>query len=654
MNRFAAVFLALILPLSLLAAERRDTLGELVVTTRRPVPKTIPSQRLSGEELQRLSARNVADAIRYFAGAHIKDYGGVGGVKTVDVRGMGTNHTGVVYDGVALGNAQNGQIDLGQFSLDNVESIDLYNGQRSELLQPARDYSSAAAVFFRTRRPRFSKDKSFNLRARFRTGSFGLVNPSVLIEKKLGADNASLSSEYTQANGRYNFRLTRRRPDGTIAYDTTAVRQNGDIRALRNELNIFGNLNGGEWSAKLYNYVSDRGIPGAIVNNVWRRGERLGDNNSFAQASLSLARGRWSSSSHAKYAYYDTKYQNNDSAQLAVRRHYSQQEAYLSTAHSVRVLTGLSLSGAYDFIYNTLTTDMPGFRGAHRYSNLLAFSTAYSASGVKIQTNCLASLVSDSNGNTHNFRKAFTPGLYSAYSPLEYLTLRAYYKQSWRMPTFNDLYYTDAGNAALKPERVRQLNGGFTLEHDFKSIVRNIRFSADGYYNRVTDKIIAYPKGVQFRWTMLNLGKVSVSGCDLAATANIKPVSDVDVHLRAVYGYQNAIDVTDVATSYYRHQIPYVPRHSASFATNISWRDYTLNYSLLYAGERYAQPENTLLNRMPAWITHDVSASKIVKWEDVTFEFLAEINNLAGHNYAVIRNYPMPGRNFRLSLTLRW
>ena len=47
---------------------------------------------------------------------------------------MGTNHTGVVYDGVELGNAQNGQIDLGQFSLDNIEALSLYNGQKSEIL----------------------------------------------------------------------------------------------------------------------------------------------------------------------------------------------------------------------------------------------------------------------------------------------------------------------------------------------------------------------------------------------------------------------------------------------------------------------------------------------------------------------------------------
>ena len=121
-----------ILPTELCAVERADSLPhqlrEVVVTARKPVEDIIPAQVLNGDELRRLNSNSVADALRYFSGVQVKDYGGVGGIKTVNIRSMGTNHTGVVYDGVELGNAQNGQIDLGQFSLDNIESLSLYNG----------------------------------------------------------------------------------------------------------------------------------------------------------------------------------------------------------------------------------------------------------------------------------------------------------------------------------------------------------------------------------------------------------------------------------------------------------------------------------------------------------------------------------------------
>lgn len=93
--------------------------------------------------------------MRFFSGVQLKDYG-VLKIETIDVRSMGSNHMGVFYNGIQLGNAQNGQIDLGKFSLDNVESIALYNGQKSNLLQSARDFGSAGTLYITTRRPKFA------------------------------------------------------------------------------------------------------------------------------------------------------------------------------------------------------------------------------------------------------------------------------------------------------------------------------------------------------------------------------------------------------------------------------------------------------------------------------------------------------------------
>ncbi len=93
------------------ADELSDTLPtqlkEVVVVASKPADDIIPAQILSGEELHRLNSNSVADALRYFSGVQVKDYGGVGGIKTVNIRSMGTNHTGVVYDGVELGKPQN-------------------------------------------------------------------------------------------------------------------------------------------------------------------------------------------------------------------------------------------------------------------------------------------------------------------------------------------------------------------------------------------------------------------------------------------------------------------------------------------------------------------------------------------------------------------
>ena len=114
-------------------------IGEVSVVGKK-AQEIIKPQSISGAELERLNSLSVADALRYFSGVQIKDYGGIGGIKTVNIRSMGTNHVGVFYNGMQLGNAQNGQVDLGRYSLDNVEEISLYNGQKSDIFQSAKPY----------------------------------------------------------------------------------------------------------------------------------------------------------------------------------------------------------------------------------------------------------------------------------------------------------------------------------------------------------------------------------------------------------------------------------------------------------------------------------------------------------------------------------
>lgn len=66
-----------------------------VTVTAQSYKDVIPAQTLKGKELDGLRSHSVADALRYFSGVQLKDYGGVGGLKTVNIRSMGTNHMGV-------------------------------------------------------------------------------------------------------------------------------------------------------------------------------------------------------------------------------------------------------------------------------------------------------------------------------------------------------------------------------------------------------------------------------------------------------------------------------------------------------------------------------------------------------------------------------
>lgn len=646
----------------------RFQIEEVEVTARSLTKDVIVPQTLKGAELQRLNALSVADALRYFSGVQLKDYGGVGGIKTINVRSMGSQHTAVYYNGVQLGNAQNGQVDLGRFSLDNMEEIQLYNGQKSDIFQSAREFGAAGNVYLTTRKPYFKRNERAHVRAQMRFGSFALANPNVGVDVKLTeALSLTLDAEYVYSNGKYPFRYRRVLPNGETAYDTTAVRQNGDVNAVRTELGLHHYYRTtGFWRVHAYNYWSERGVPGAIVNNVWRNGERLWDRNSFVQATWQDEWfNRWSTRLLAKYANDYTHYRNYDERLLPSDNEYLQQEAYLSLANKVRLFNWWDLSLAYDYQYNALNRENlllnDGKEFFDRHSHWLSAATAFNVKEyLRLQASILMTAVSQQPTARSDLQQPkITPGIFASFRPYPKidLSLNAFYKQSYRYPTFNDLYYTDLGNANLRPELARQHS--VELAYRKASQQYQLDFSASYYYNRVTDKIIAYPKGQQFRWTMLNLGTVKINGVDAKADMSFFLPLRFVLRTRLNYTYQTAIDVTNPNDTYYGHQIPYIPWHSGSVVVNLDWESrrgdhYGLNYSFIYVGERYCQQENTVYNYVQPWYTHDLSLYGewgIRRW---WLKAYIEINNLLGQDYEVIQNYPMPKQNIRCTLAFRY
>lgn len=660
--------ISMALALPTYGAEQKDSLGpthwlqEAVVTAKlNPYEEVIPAQTLKAEELHNLNSHNIADALRYFSGVQLKDYGGVGGVKTLDIRSMGTNHMGVFYDGIQLGNAQNGQIDLGKYSLDNIEEISLYNGQKSRILQPAKDFGSAGSVYISTKRPQFKGNERYHTNVTLRTGSFGLINPSARLEYKL-SQRVSLSAnmEYTYANGRYKFRYKKVFSDGTTAWDTTATRRNGDIHALRIETGLFGTLHSGKWMAKAYYYDSERGIPGAIVNNVWKNSQRQWDRNLFVQGSFQKAfTERYEILAAAKYARDYMHYLNPDTTLMYINNRFNQDEVYVSLAQKYSLTNIWDVSLSTDYQWNHLSSGMVNFVYPTRHTFLMSGATAIDLGAFKAQGSILGSFVWDRTKLHSTSLAKWTPAVFASYAPWgeESVSVRAFFKRAFRMPTFNDLYYTDIGNADLKPEYATQWNVGIGWRPVFTSgLFERLSLTADGYHNRISDKIIAVPKGTgQYRWMMMNIGKVWIWGVDVTAETSMHLPANIILGGRLSYTYQSARDYSDPTDNKdeagtYKGQIAYIPKHSGSVTATGTWRNLDLHYSFIYVGERWHNSSNILQNYEQPWYTHDMSVSWTQQLNAVVLKATLEVNNLLNQQYEVIQNYPMPGRNYRVTL----
>lgn len=642
---------------------RQFNINEVQVTAYRKSPSAvIPVQVLDGKRLEQLQVQSVADALRYFSGVQVKDYGGVGGIKTVDIRSMGSHHLGVFYDGIEIGNAQNGTVDLGKFSMENIEELSLYNGQKSEILQPAKDYGSAGTLYIRTRRPKFEAGRNYHLVGTMKAGSFALANPSLLYEQKLTDQiHLSANAEYTYSSGRYHFRIHKLNRDGSVAWDTTGIRQNGDLQSFRAEVGLFGYMPSGKWHVKGYYYQSERGIPRAIIRNVWTSSQRQWDRNAFVQAHVQHDWKKVAVLANAKYTNDYMRYLNPDTTLMYLDNNFLQQEVYLSAAVRYTPFTWWDLSLSADYQWNTLGSNMVNFVYPTRHTELLAAATAFHYKWIRLQASVLGTMVQDQIARSHDasqraadkFARA-TPAVFFSYQPYlpERLFLRAFFKQIFRMPTFNDLYYTDIGNIALKPEDAIQWDGGAEWDKAIRIpnpnlTGMNLHLKVDGYFNKIKNKIVAVPKGnSQYRWMMMNVGYVEIRGVDMNVGWQWQFRHGVTWDIQGTYTYQRAQDMTTPKDSItYGGQISYIPRHACSATSSLSWNGWSLNYSFIYVGERYHNSANIPANYEPSWYTHDLSLQKLFVFRGWKLQTSVEVNNLLNQQYDVVLNYPMPGIN---------
>lgn len=668
-----AVFCHQLIFTSLFAQQKVDTahtysIPEITVSDiyqTREVRSAAPLQILSKEALTNLQALQVSDAVKHFAGVTVKDYGGIGGLKTVSIRSLGAQHTAVGYDGIAITDCQTGQIDIGRFSLDNVDRLSLSNGQNDNIFQPARFFASAGILNIQTLTPRFEKGTRTHINASFKTGSWGLINPSILLERQINPKWAiTANGEWMSSDGRYPYTLHY----GNTADDLTSreKRKNTDVQTFRAETGIYGNFSDKEqWKLKAYYFQSSRGLPKATTLYNDYSTQHLWDKNTFIQSQYKKEFNRkWVFRTSAKWNWSYQRYLDpavkNEKGQT--ENSYYQQEYYLSASVLYRLLDNLSFSLSTDGSINTMNSNMTDFAHPARYSWLTAFAGKYINEWLTLSASALATVIdehADEGGSAGNHRK-LTPYVSATFKPFpnEEFRIRFFYKDIFRLPSFNDLYYQEVGNRKLKPENARQYNVGMAYSRNVCAFLPYLSATVDAYYNKVTDKIIAYPTKNLAVWSMRNLGIVEIKGVDITGNISLCPVENIRINLSGNYTYQRALDVTapeaDPNKSTYKHQIAYTPRISGSGQAGIETPWINLSYSFLFSGKRYALGQNIAENRLDSYSEHSVSACRNFKIRKITTSICVEVLNLTDENYEIVQFFPMPGRSVRATLRIKY
>ncbi len=652
-------------PISGNAQEQKDSIADkvhqldAVTVTARRMPAKITSttsvQVLSKEDLKNLGLQNMGDAVKRFAGTNVRDYGGIGGLKTVSVRNLGAAHTAVSYDGVAISNTQAGQIDIGRFSLDNVSNLSLAIGHDDNLLQSARLFASAGVLNIETEKPRLEDGRNTFTQIQMRGGSFGYLTPSLRHWQKLGERTyLTIDANYLHAEGDYPFTIK----EGN--YISNEKRINSDIESYQGEMNLFHTFKDeSELSAKAYYYHSKRGLPGAVILYNPESDERLWDENFFAQARYKKTfNPKWTFQAQGKYNYSWNKYEDTGveytgGKQTDTNRQY---EYYLSASVLYKPLPSLSVSVSQDGAINHLHTNGLHSPEPTRYTSLTALNARYQGKRLKVSGTLVATYITEEvkAGNTPDDRKRLSPTLSASWQPWkeEQFFVRALYKNTFRVPTFSDLYYLRVGNTNLRPEKATEYTIGLTWSGTPFSFTDFVSITVDGYYNEVKDKIIAFPS--TYVWKMQNYGKVHITGIDVTLATAIPFGRKVNLNLSGNYSWQKALDVTNKEAKNYKHQLPYTPEHNGNVSATFETPWVNIGYTMSMVGKRYYMAQNIKANEIEGYNEHTATLWREFKWKKCGLRLQAEVINLTDAQYDVIKYYPMPGRSWRLTGTFNF
>lgn len=621
---------------------------------------TTPLQVMTSDVIEQQGLQSVSDVVRRFNGVVLKDYGGIGGLKTVAVRGMGAEHTAISYDGIMVNNVQSGQVDIGRFALDNISMISLSIGQDDNIFQTAKSFASVGVLNLQTMPPNLT-NKNYEGNILLKTGSFGQFNPILNYAHKVNKKSIiSLNTSWQRADGQYPFEMM----NGKTLFKSK--RSNSDIDIYRIETNLYNNLGkAGNLDIKLYYFDSERGLPGAVDFQNNYRVERLWDKNFFAQVAYKKSiNNLFEFKSQAKYDYNYTRYRDIYDAYEGGKRidKYKQQEIYWSNAVLYKLNNKLSFSLAEDLFYNKLNDETTKFGGnrakPERYNSLTALAAQYKISFLTINSSLLGTYITEKikNVDKNTTYKKLSPSISISLVPIpsyNQLRIRLSYKDIFRIPTFTEAFYTRS-LSTIKPESAKQFNGGITwLSSLLLDKPSYINISIDGYYNRVKDKIVIQPS--TFYAYTTNLGKAKISGVDIKLSAGMDITDKVNIDISGSYSYMKALDVTDSKEDSYKNQLIYTPRHSgaASLVFKNPWVNFS--YSLLMTGERYFWHQNIAAYRMKGYSEHSISLNRQIPLSSkYNFMLQAGITNIWAKQYEVMKDYPMPGRSFNVSANFRF
>jgi outer membrane cobalamin receptor len=585
----------------------------------------------NSEQLKTINGHSLADKIKVSPSVFIKSYGHTSSLQTISINGLGAEHSVILLDGVRLNSFQNSMVDMSLISMDNIERIEILNNGSSAIY--GSDAISGVVSLITKNKHNLIDTNSSGIDASLTYGSYKTYRHYLSFTKAYPNFSTNIFLTREKSAGAYDYifdngtsKIKKQRQNSN--YDFLSIGLNSQIIAYKN------------FFVKLFsNYFDNfRALPGIEVGSTPTNSDQRDRNwnniislENIVNASLSL-----------KTIF---NYQNNlMNYYLApnVRSYYKNIINSFSTDLTYEQKFLSSLIG-YNFssasLYSNQLEGIP-----NRIQHSIYFSSNYEPlSFIKLFPSLRYDYISDIRKNVITYKIGLNV------KPLENsnLRLRGNIGNNFRAPTFNDLYWKEAGNRELQPET--SFNKEFGLSYDGENIVEYV---FDFTYTNIKahNKIVWIPTR-NFLWKPINLDE-SLSNSYLFTLSLSKVINKIS--LRLMLGY-NVIYSIKSKENYPGDPtngkfFPYLPLKSIKSNFSLGYDKISLNLFFVHYDKRYSDFENLKplrhINLLDTNLSYELNLFNF----QIFVKF--EVSNLTNTDYQVIPGYPMPLRNYKLTFSI--
>ena len=635
------LFLLLLAPTLLLQAQdegEEDTasMEDVVITATKTEQEILDVPQhvtvITAEDIEKSGVRDVAQILNRQAGLTVEDYGSLGAVQSLRMRGSTTEQVLVLLDGVRLNNAQSGTVDLSLVPVNNIERIEIVRGGTSAL------YGSDAVggvVNIITR-----KEADGKLKFRVENGSY--IPQSYVTG--IGVDKEEQPAEGGDLLDAQRFGMQFSKPFGNAHFTASGglytadnrfvyEDENGDKRKRENAEIVGGDLTAalripvgsGNLDVKGLFISNRKGSPGQVglfaTPNAEQKDTRVqGTVGYYTDSFISDA---FTFNLDTFFNYYNLNYKDPDAwpaPQDSIHKVYS-----TGVDFSQEVLSFSSLSIVYggNLSYDWVRSNEIG--NQDRIFTGVFLETPWYISGAFTLIPMIRYDYYSDFGGTFNYKLAMNQAFSSTTS------LKGSISKSFRAPTFNELYWPadmfGEGNPDLGPET------GYSFDIGVTRIAGRTSFDFF-FFTRYMKDVILWQAGDDFIWRPVNYGQGLYPGLEAHIGFNLTENLDIYTDYTVIYSYALGGDNT-VSDDF---RLPMIPVHEFDFGLNYRRNRFSTGFNGHVESKRYTSVENT--DSLPSYFVLDAYYRQSIGKVSV---FLLSIDNVLNKQYEVVPGYPMPG-----------